>query len=201
MMFGRPMGGIGLFDIIILLLVLHFAWKFFKRGRADFAQPANDSQQYFEAEGPGRVEEARNMEVDEGLRKFREIDPGFSEDGLKEKFQDIFFRVQAAWMNRNLDGIYQLLAPEMVAYFGEEIKKMKDLGQINRLENIAVRKVEITEIWQEEGRDYVTVLITANLLDYTEDEHNGQIVAGDRMNPVKFQEFWSFCRDFSSLDW
>ncbi|MDR3554346.1 MAG: Tim44 domain-containing protein [Syntrophobacteraceae bacterium] len=143
----------------------------------------------------------RSPEVEQGLRMLRQTDPGFSEEALKEKFQDIFFRVQAAWMNRKLDGIFGMLAPEMVAYFGEEFKTMKSQGQINRLENIAIRKVEFTEIWQEEGRDYVTALITANLLDYTEDEHTGQIVSGDRLNPVKFEEFWTFCRDFGSTDW
>jgi len=49
--------------------------------------------------------------------------------------------------------------------------------------------------------DYVTVLITANLLDYTVDEHTGQVVGGDNLNPVKFQEFRTFCRDSGSSQW
>lgn len=204
MMFGRSgygSGGIGLLDIIVLVFLVSLAWRFFKRRGGDFFQTTGDSQHNFESANMGPAGSTRGIEVEEGLRKFSATDPGFSEGALKEKFQDIFFRVQAAWMNRKLDGIYGMLAPEMVAYLGEEFKEMKNQGQINRLENIAIRKVEITEIWQEEGRDYVTALITANLLDYTEDEHTGQVVSGDRMNPVKFEEFWTFCRDFGSSDW
>jgi predicted lipid-binding transport protein (Tim44 family) len=206
MMFGRPGygssgSGMGLLDFIVLALIVYWGWRFVKKRRPDFFQTNDDLRQPFEPVGMGSREAPRYGEVEEGLQRFRMSDPGFSEEALKEKFQDIFFRVQAGWMNRTLDGIYPMVAPEMVAYFGEQFKEMKSKGQINRLENIAIRKVEFTEIWQEEGRDYVTALITANLLDYTEDERTGQVVSGDRMNPVKFEEFWTFCRDLGSLDW
>ena len=204
MMFGRPGyggGGMGLLDLIILVLIFSWAWRFIKKRRPDIFEGRGDGQQNFESYDMPPQEPVRYAEVEEGLQRFRMTDPGFSEEALKEKFQDIFFRVQAAWMNRTLDGIYGLLAPEMVAYFGEQFKEMKTQGRINRLENIAIRKVEFTEIWQEEGLDYVTALITANLLDYTEDERTGQVVSGDRMNPVKFEEFWTFCRSLGSSDW
>ena len=64
-----------------------------------------------------------------------------------------------------------------------------------------MRKVEISEAWQETGKDYVTVFFTANLLDYTVDDKTGQVVEGDKLNPVKFQEFWTFCRDVGGSRW
>jgi predicted lipid-binding transport protein (Tim44 family) len=45
------------------------------------------------------------------------------------------------------------------------------------------------------------VLFTANLLDYTVDDKTGQVVAGDRNVPVKFEEFWTFCRLSGSPQW
>jgi predicted lipid-binding transport protein (Tim44 family) len=47
----------------------------------------------------------------------------------------------------------------------------------------------------------VTVFFTANLLDYTVDDKTGQVVAGDKLNPLKFQEFWTFCRDVGTSRW
>jgi predicted lipid-binding transport protein (Tim44 family) len=47
----------------------------------------------------------------------------------------------------------------------------------------------------------VTVFFTANLLDYTVDDQTGQVISGDKLNPVKFQEFWTFSRDVSSSQW
>ncbi len=195
-----PRGGIGLLDLAVLGGLLYLGWRFFKRRRAALFADAGFSP-YFENEVRGQEAYGAVGEVEEGLLRLRQMDPGVSEDALKETFQDIFFRVQAAWMRRSLEGMYGMLAPEMVAYFGEQFAEMKRQGRINRLENIAVRNVEVTEIWQEEGRDYVTAMITANLLDYSEDERTGEVVGGDRFNPVKFQEFWTFCRDLGVSGW
>jgi predicted lipid-binding transport protein (Tim44 family) len=71
---------------------------------------------------------------------------------------------------------------------------MKAKNQANRLENIAIRSVDITEAWQEEGKDFVTVLFYANLLDYTVDKTSGALVLGSKTEPVKFREFWTFMR-------
>jgi predicted lipid-binding transport protein (Tim44 family) len=129
------------------------------------------------------------------------MDPAFDEEKFKETVQDLFFRIQAGWTNRSLDGIGGILTDEMAEYFRNEFNTMNQKGVINRLENIAVRKVELAEVWQEAGKDYVTVLFTANLLDYTIDATTREMVEGDRMNPVKFQEFWTFCRDVGTSRW
>lgn len=202
---GAPKGGIGLLDIAILSLLLYLAWRFFKRRRATAqAFPGVGGSPEYPSPGfpaPAPVAYTPVSEVEEGLRGFRQSAPDFSEETLKETFQDLFFRIQAAWMNRSLDGIQGMLTPEMAGFFAAEFEAMQRQGRINRLENIAVRRVDLSEIWQEVGMDYVTVLITANLLDYTVDDRTGQVVGGDRSNPLKFQEFWTFCRPVGSSEW
>ncbi len=89
----------------------------------------------------------------------------------------------------------------MTELFRQEFDSMRQRGVINRLENIAIRKVELAEAWQEAGTDYITVLITANLLDYTVDATTREVVGGDKLGPVKFQEHWTFCRDVGSPKW
>ncbi len=104
-------------------------------------------------------------------------------------------------MNRTLDGVENLVTPEMRDYFSAEFTRMKQDHVINRLENIAVRKVEPAEVWQESGRDFITVLFTANLLDYTVDDESAKLRNGDKLNPVKFEEFWTFTRHAGSRAW
>ena len=58
--------------------------------------------------------------------------------------------------------------------------------------------MEPAEVWQESGRDFIAVLFTASLLDYTVDDRTGKVVDGDRLNPVKLQEFWTFTRDIGN---
>jgi len=64
-----------------------------------------------------------------------------------------------------------------------------------------VRKVEVVETWQETGQDFLTVLFTANLLDYTADDSTGEVVAGSKTDPVRFEEFWTFTRPVGNNPW
>ena len=210
---GMTGGGMGLLDFALIGLLLFFAYRFFKRRRAQQAVASgNYGQARYQDEGsysgpstlyrdPQQDSYPAVSEVEQGFRQMRQADPGFSEEALKETFQDLFFKVQAAWMNRSLEGVEVIVTDEMAAFFRAEFAAMKSKGRINRLENIAVRRVEPSEMWQETGKEYVSVLFTANLLDYTLDEKTGQVVEGDKLNPVKFQEFWTFCRDLASSQW
>jgi predicted lipid-binding transport protein (Tim44 family) len=78
---------------------------------------------------------------------------------------------------------------------------MQQLGHINKLESISIRKVEIVAAGKENNEDFVTVLFTANLLDYTVDERSGALVEGSMTEPVKFAEEWSWARPVGTEAW
>ncbi len=47
----------------------------------------------------------------------------------------------------------------MFGILQRDADKLKAEKKINKLDNIAVRSVEITEAWQEGGMDFITVRI------------------------------------------
>ena len=210
-------GGMGLLDFILIGLLAYFAWKFFMKRKRE----ASQATAYYGDAGGGeserptissRIEPAYEPDrrggsyggsggIDGGLDLIARTDPSFNLEKFKETVQDMFFRIQAGWMNRSLEGIGDMLTTEMSEYFKNDFKAMQEKNRINRLENIAVRKVEPAEAWQETGKDYVTVLFTANLLDYVVDDKTGAVVEGDKLNPVKFEEFWTFCREIGAPSW
>jgi predicted lipid-binding transport protein (Tim44 family) len=114
---------------------------------------------------------------------------------------DDFFKIQGAWMNRDLAPVTGLLTEEMKRIFQEDLDRLLRDKQVNRLENIAVRNVEIAEVWQESGQDFITALIYANLLDYTTDDATGAVVSGSKTEPVKFEEYWTFTRPVGNNPW
>ncbi len=213
---GTGGSGIGLFDILILCLLAYFGYRFYRRWRARAVGAGlfGNSTNFERAGNPGGGPEvfggesqtgqggySSGGEVEKGFQYLRSSDPAFNEERLKEELQDLFFRVQAAWTNRSVKGIEDKITGQMNEFFTTEFESMKERGIIDYLENIAVRKVEPTEVWQETDKDYVTVLFTASLLDYTVDEKTGTVISGDKMNPVKFLEFWTFCRDIGTRQW
>jgi len=100
-----------------------------------------------------------------------------------------------------MSGAKNLLTEEMFKLIGDDIAKLKLENKINKLENIAVRSVDITEAWQESGKDYITVRFYANLLDYTVEEATGSVVSGSKTEPVKFEEYWTFTRPVGNHPW
>jgi predicted lipid-binding transport protein (Tim44 family) len=94
-----------------------------------------------------------------------------------------------------------VLTDEMYGILSEDARKLKAENKINRLDNIAVRSVDITEVWQEAGQDYITVRFLASLLDYTIDESTKQVLSGSRTEPVKFEEYWTFTRPVGRNAW
>ena len=129
------------------------------------------------------------------------MDPSFDEHRFNDAAMDNFFKIQGAWMNRDLSPVSGLLTDEMTRIFQDDLDRLLRDRQVNRLENIAVRKVEVAEVWQESGQDYITASIYANLLDYTTDDLTGAVVSGSKTEPVKFEEFWTFTRPVGSNPW
>ena len=186
--------GIGIFEIILLGGIAYLIF-FRKRRDAGLAYQAQSQQ------GTYQDQAGYPVLADNGLEQLRRTDPSFDENRFKETVMDIFFKVQGCWTNRNLSAGNSLLTDEMKGIFQEDIDKLIKDKKSNRLENIAVRKVEIVEAWQEFGLDYVKSLFTANLLDYTIDDTTGDVVAGNKTDPVKFEECWTFTRMIGSTVW
>ena len=204
MLFGGHGGGfgIGMLEIVVIgaLIWLALSWM---RSRqqpqpaAPAGYPAPDVRTWQEPtaqySGAAATVEAP-PDLERGLAHIRQMDPGFDARGAAEAASDIFFKVQAAWMARDMSTVAGVLTPEMQNIMQGDCDKLRAQRRINRLENIAVRATELTEAWQEAGHDWITVRFLASLLDYTTDESGSQVLEGSRTDPVKFEESWTFVR-------
>jgi predicted lipid-binding transport protein (Tim44 family) len=208
---GAPMGGggctsIGLFDIIIIGGLLYLGYRMLNRRRqeayqtSDLGGGAVTMPTSWQTPEPAPVP-LPDYDLKAELEPIRRTDPAFNEVTFKEMAQDIFFKLQGAWMRQDPSLIKDLATPEMSVILEKDLQELKAKGQINRLENIAVRQVEISEAWQEQGQDYITVGFLANLLDYTVDANTKLVLAGSNTEPVKFEEYWTFSRPIGSGPW
>jgi predicted lipid-binding transport protein (Tim44 family) len=208
-------GGFGLADIFLILVILGIIYFVVKRFRARQTLQmsmagAGGSPYSYPGPGPslGPILGPPPAEKDykegpspDAMRHIKAMDPAFNEKAFKDLAEDMFFKIQGAWTRRDLKGIRSLLTPAMYEVFKEQVDRLIADQEINRLENIAVREVEIIEAGQDRGEEYVTVRFYANLLDYTIQEKTGQIVAGSSSDPVKFVEYWTFTRNVGEKSW
>jgi predicted lipid-binding transport protein (Tim44 family) len=200
-------GGIGLFEILLLAGIGYLIYRFVKKKRENEgsysqSQPGQVIQMNdYQNQGQSQGYLPERDELGEGLSHVRQMDPSFDEQRFNDNVMDIFFKIQGAWMNRDLSSVSGLLTEEMRGIIQRDIDALLRDKKVNRLENIAVRTVEVSEAWQESGKDFITAMIYANLLDYTTDDATGSVVSGSKTEPVKFEEYWTFTRPVGNNPW
>jgi predicted lipid-binding transport protein (Tim44 family) len=207
-------GGFGFSDLIMLLIIGGIIYFVVKRYRAKKQEDAmlmsTAGASYAPAPSYGYNEPASNQtyepanqedRISQGLRYISDMDPSFDESKFKELVEDIFFKIQGAWTKRDMNVVRDLLAPQMLNTFQNDVNNYIANKQFNRLENIAVRQVEIVDATQDQGEEYITIKFLASLLDYTTDEASGNVISGSSTDPVKFLEYWTFNRKVGSRNW
>ena len=202
-------GGIGLFEILIFGALLFGIYLYFKKKRQVAAAKAAYYQSSAEAVEPHQTsygpsyDQSRGGDGDlsKGLGHVQQMDSSFDEKRFKDQCMDHFFKIQGAWINRSLSGAKHLLTDEMFGIIQGDAEKLRAEKKVNKLENIAVRSVDLVEVWQESGQDFISVRFYANLLDYVEDETTGKVLSGSKTEPVKFEEYWTFTRPVGNQSW
>ena len=139
--------------------------------------------------------------LEEGLRAIASSDPSFSKENLLLDARRSFLRFQEAWVARDLGPIREMVDRDIYEKSQGDLDELKREGRINRLDDIQIRRLDLTEAWQEEGFDFVTVRIEASLLDYLVSETSGEVLGGSRTGPVTFAELWTWARKTGPNRW
>jgi len=205
-------GGFGFGDLIILLIIggiIYFVYKRYRARKQEMlmstagAGYASSPSYGYNEPAPEQAYEPQMQgdRVSQGLRYISDMDPSFNEIKFKELVEDIFFKIQGAWTKRDMNVVRDLLAPQMLNTFQNDVNSYIANKQFNRLENIAVRQVEIVDATQDQGEEYITIKFLASLLDYTTDETTSNVISGSSTDPVKFLEYWTFNRKVGNRNW
>jgi predicted lipid-binding transport protein (Tim44 family) len=217
--FGGGFGGIGMFDILLIGGAIVLLVMFLRRRRTEqtapaYGQASSYGQQpaYAMAGGqPGydgptssAIEmepPAQTVDLERGLAHIRQMDPAFDPARLVTWARGVYLDVQNSMKSRELNGLRERLAPEIAAELQAQCDRLRGARQTNVVERIDLRRTDITEAWQETGRDYVTVYFAASMLDYTTDDSSGAVVQGSKTEPQDVEDFWTFTRPVGSGPW
>jgi len=210
---GGLFGGIGFIEILLIAGLLYFGYSYLKRRQQaapassyGYTPPQGSDTRSWQSGSTSASSATVGMsdatdDLERGLGHIRQMDHAFDPRQFADTASDTFFKVQNAWMARDMAPARDLLAPEMYESMQKDSERLRAERHLPHMENIAVRSVDVTEAWQEGGRDYVTVHFLASMLDYTVDERTNQVVDGNRNEPVKFEEYWTFVRPVGPNPW
>jgi predicted lipid-binding transport protein (Tim44 family) len=114
-------------------------------------------------------------------------------------FQNIHARVQEAWSRGDLAQMRQLMTPEMLSYFSEELTRSASQGVQNIVSDVHLLKGDVSEAWEEGDLEYATAFMRWSAIDYVVrlGRSPGQpdyLVSGDPKTPTEAEEVWTFVR-------
>ena len=189
---GYAAGGAGggsafgtLFWLIILGVLVYFAVRLFRRG--GFAnRGAGNSGPGFRSAGAAAAPIQRGRDINLA-------------DADLNAFQALHAAVQDAWSAADLGRLRQLMTPEMLGWFSEEMTRDTSQGVRNIVSGVTLLKGELTESWEEGDLQYATALMRWRALDYTVrlGRSPGEpdfVAGGDPRTPVEAEEMWTFVR-------
>jgi predicted lipid-binding transport protein (Tim44 family) len=119
------------------------------------------------------------------------FDPHF----LRQLVHSTFRWVQECWQQHDYAPAAPLLMPALLAQHQSLLHAMRSCGEINRIEDLHVRRLEFVHVFcpGEVDRQEVTALITFEAKVYFVGAVSGIYLRGDRHGRA-YQEFWVFRR-------
>jgi predicted lipid-binding transport protein (Tim44 family) len=202
--------GFGMIEILLLAALGYFLYRKFRspaaatnygsmqyQGSSQYNAPSSAG---YQAPGSAAVNQPPSYDQID-YRSLTMMDRSFSPEQFLKAAQDIFFKVQGAWNKQDVNALKALCGAELMKTWDDELAALRARGHQNKMENIALRESEITEVWTENGEDYITVRLRANLLDYTTDSKSGAVIEGSDSQPVEFEEYWTFARPVGPNGW
>jgi predicted lipid-binding transport protein (Tim44 family) len=114
-------------------------------------------------------------------------------------FQTLHAAVQEAWSAGDLGRLRQLMTPEMLSYFSEELTRNASQRLRNIVSDVQLVKGELTESWEQGDLQYATAFMRWRAHDYVirlghSPDDAESIVSGNPRVAVEAEEMWTFVR-------
>ena len=108
-------------------------------------------------------------------------------------FEDTLRDVQAAYSKEDVNKLGDLVTPEMLSYYAEELAANASRGVRNEITDVQLQQGDLAEAWNEGGDDYATVAMRYQQKDTLVDRKTGNVVEGSD-TPDEGIEYWTFRR-------
>ena len=121
------------------------------------------------------------------------------DNSAKQTFADLFMQTQRSWSEQDTSLLKHLVTAEMFKYFSDALNQNASQGIENKIENITVLELDISESWREEDMEYATAVIKWSCFDYAvntskKPTEEGYIADGSNDNLMIISEAWTFAR-------
>ena len=120
----------------------------------------------------------------------------------KQKFSQILIEVQSSWSDQDMDRLKNSVTPEILKYFSNALHQNQSQNLQNKVENIKVMSITISEAWQEEDLQFATAILEWSALDYNMTIDTKRIIDQEDASVAQnSSEAWTFVRYKADGKW
>jgi len=137
--------------------------------------------------------------VQELTTKLEKTDHIWNYRTMKARVEEVFFKVQHAWMERDQDIAKDCMSDRIYMKHKEQTDEMIRNGTKNMLANMNIEDIMIYSIsdYKDDSMDTFSAYIKGSMIDYTINTRTGSLASGkeeDRTTSNGFKEIWVFLR-------
>jgi preprotein translocase subunit YajC len=139
----------------------------------------------------------RKNQVKQLTEQLAKGDKIWSYRNLMSTVEQVFFKVQEAWMERNQDLAKEVMSDRIYQKHKLQTDEMIANGTKNILAKMNMEEIMIIRVadYKDNAEDIFSVYIKGSMIDYTINEKTNTVILGDNTNPEDFKEIWTFIRD------
>ncbi len=189
--FGTPFAGGGMMDILLIAILLYFAFKLFSRfrgGQRAAPQPAGGPAQYQQHDDGRGKDMWSNLQQGGGASAAPaepQVPEGFDIDEFLKGAKMAYNRLQASWDKRDLEDI-ALFTSQSVQ---DEVKKQFEEDSEPGTTEILLSNAQLLSVTEENGEQRATVFFDVLLREAPSTE------------TIQAREVWHFVRPVNDGNW
>jgi hypothetical protein len=130
------------------------------------------------------------------LARLEKLDPAWDPDAIRHRVNEVFFKVQQAWMERNQNLAKDCMSDALFQKHKLQTDHLIEEHRKNMLENINLTQVDIVDVedFLDNKKDRFWAHLEGSMIDYTIDDTNNRLVSGNYKKAEGFTELWKFVR-------
>ncbi len=137
----------------------------------------------------------KSKQTKEILESIQSADSVWKEEDILRRTEDIYYHVQNAWTNTDIEALKPYLTPHLYEQWKMKLTWQEMRKERNVLEDIKLLKKAIVNVkdYQDDSQDCCWLYIEGSMKDYTVNTETQEVIEGIKKQ-TSFVEYWKLLR-------
>ena len=118
------------------------------------------------------------------IAKYKKEHPGFDQKSIEAYVESLYYKMQAVWTDKDLSPLKDSMTEEFYERMDNKLEFFRQRGETDHT-GAEVKSSSLRDARQNDGMDYLTVSLSADIVSYVTDDTTMHIVSGSSSKTIK----------------